>query len=216
AEVLLEEAAGRAEAPAETKPPDPRPPDPAGKEPTAEEKAQAAVDAARATQEAARHKLKLVQVRKELLDRVSASLDAGQSASIAFPTALDDLNPNTIEIGLRVKDGSLAADQVPAELSPDALEKKRKDLAADQVRRKQKAAEAPKAQAAVVRQLEEANKAVLAAEAEVTQAGKALAQEQKRREMENAFARKSPDEMLTELARLVEEGDGLKGTYELA
>src|SRR5262249_58743184 len=107
-----------------------------------------------------RHKLRLVQARKALLDRVSAALDASQSAAVALLNALDGLKPYAIEIGLRVKDGSLAADKVPPELTADALEKKRKDLAADQVKRK--AADARKDQAAVAGQLEGANKAVLA------------------------------------------------------
>src|SRR5262249_61622558 len=108
----------------------------------------------------ARHKLRLVQARKALLDRVSAALDASQSAAVALLNALDGLKPYAIEIGLRVKDGSLGTDKVPPELTADALEKKRKDLAADQVKRK--AADARKDQAAVAGQLEGANKAVLA------------------------------------------------------
>src|SRR5262249_57791550 len=159
----------------------PPPLGPAGKEPTAEDKARAAGEAAKAKLEAALRQLKLVQSRKDLLDRVSAGLDAGRSAAVAFLNALDDLKPYAIEIGLRVKDGSLAADKVPPEFAADALEKKRKELAADQEKRRQKEADAPKAQASVARQLEEANRAVLAAEAEVAQAGRALAQAPQRR-----------------------------------
>jgi small-conductance mechanosensitive channel len=207
AEVLLEET----DVPAEAKSPDP-----VKKAPTAEDKAEAAVAAGRGKQEAAGRKLKRVQARKELLDRVSAGLEGCQLAGVALLNALDDLRPYVIEIGLRVKDGSLAADKVPPALAPDALDKKRKELADDQRRRKQQAADAPQAQAAVARQLEEANRTVLAAAAEVAQAGKALAQEQKRREMEKTHARKGPDEMLADLAQLVEEGDGLRGSYELA
>jgi small-conductance mechanosensitive channel len=210
AEILLEEAAKDADTPPETKLSSPESTDPA------EVKAQAASEAAKVKQEAARQKLKLVQARKKLLDRVSAGLDASRSTAVAFLNALDDLKPYTIEIGLREQDGSLPAVKVPPELSQAALQKKRKDLAADQVKRQQKAIDAQKAQAAVAKQLEEANKAVLAAQAEVAQAGKALAQEQKRREMEKAYSQKSPDELLADLARLIEEGDGLKGTYELA
>jgi small-conductance mechanosensitive channel len=216
AEILLEEATKQADAPGGTEAAGPRPNGPAGKEPTAEEKARAAEDAAKAKLEAARRHLKQVQSRKDLLDRVSAGVDGSRSAAVAFLNALDDLKPYTIEIRLRVKDGSLAADKVPPELSADALEKKRKELAAEQVKRQQKAADAPKAQAAVARQLQEASKAVLAAEAEVTQAGRALAQEQKRAQMEKAYAKTSPEGMLANLSRLVEEGDGLKGSYELA
>lgn len=216
AEVLLAEAAAKADGPPGTKPPAPRPPESEGKGPTAEDKAQAAVDAARGRHEAARHKLQLVQARKGLLDRVSAALDAGRSAAVAFQGALDDLKPYAIEIGLRAKDGSMAADKVAPELTANLLAEKRKDLADDEVKRQQKAADARKHQAAVAAQLEAANKAVLAAEAEVAQAGKALAQEQKRREMEKAHAGKRPDVLLADLARLVEEGDGLKGTYEVA
>jgi small-conductance mechanosensitive channel len=211
AEVLLEEATQQADAAVEAKTPGPRSPDP-----TADDKARAAVEAVKARLDRAGRKLKLVQARKGLLDRVSAGVDAGQSAAVAFLNALDDLKPDAIEIELRVKDGSLAAAKVPPELAPAALDQKRKDLAADQMQRQKKAAEAQKAQADVAKQLEEATKDVLAAEAEVTQAGKALALEQKRLEMEKAYAGRGPEELLADLARLVEEGDGLKGAYALA
>jgi small-conductance mechanosensitive channel len=213
AEILLEEAAKPADAPVGKDAAGPRP---SGKEPTAEDKARVTGDAARATLDAARRQLQQVQSRKELLDRVSAGLDAGRSAAVAFLNALDDLKPYAIEIGLRVKDGSLAADKVPPEFAADALEKKRKELAADQEKRRQKEADAPKAQAGVARQLEEANRAVQAAEAEVAQAGRALAQEQQRLQLEKIYGRMNPDAMLADLGRLLEEGDALKGTYELA
>jgi small-conductance mechanosensitive channel len=216
AEILLEEAGRPADRPAGIEAAVPRPLGPEGKEPTAEDKARAAGDVAKAGLEAARRQLKQVQSRKELLDRASAGVDAGRSAAVAFLNALDDLKPYTIEIGLRLKDGSLAAGKVPPELSADALEKKRKDVTADQAKRQQKAVDSPKAQAAAARQLEDANKAVLAAEAEVAQAGRVLAQEQKRAQMEKAYAKTGTAGMLANLTRLVEEGDGLKGTYELA
>src|SRR5581483_9236282 len=130
ADMLLDEATRKADAPVETKPPAPGAPDTPEKSP-AEVKAQVAVDTAKGRQEAAQQKLKLAQTRKELLDRVSAGIDACQSAAVAFLNALDDLKPYTIELGLRVKDGTLEAGKVPAAFSPDALEKKRKDLGAD-------------------------------------------------------------------------------------
>ncbi len=209
-ELLLEEAARPADAPVEEKP-SPKPADP-----TAETKAQAAVDATRLKQEAARRQLKLVQARKGLLDRLSAALDAGQTAGVAFLNALDDLKPYAVEIGLRVKDGTLPNAKAPPEFAAEALTTKRKNLAADQEMRKEKAENARKALAAMVKTLEEANKGSMAAEAEVNQAGKALAQEQKRLEMEKTHRHKSTDAMLADLARLIEEGEGLKGAYELA
>jgi small-conductance mechanosensitive channel len=215
-EILMEDAASRVDAAARAKVPGFLGPAPMRKKPTAEEEAQAALDAAKVKLEAAKRKLKLIQVQKDLLGRLSSALDAGQLAAVACLNALDDLKPYTIEIGLRVKDSSLAADKVPAQLTPESLDKKRADLAAGEVKRKQKAADAPKAQAKVAKQLEEANKDVLAAEADVAQAGKALSQEQKRLQMEKIYTRMMPDDMLADLARLVEEGDGLKGSYELA
>jgi small-conductance mechanosensitive channel len=216
AETLLEDAGKLADAPAGAEAAAVRPAGQDVKEPTAEDKARVAGDAAKAKLESARRQRKQVQTRKDLLDRVSAGVDAGRSAGIAFLNALDDLRPYAIEIELRVKDGSLAADKAPAELAAGALEKKRKDLAADQEKRQQKAADAPKAQADVARQLDEAGKAVLAAEAEVVQASRVLAQEQKRSQMEKSHARMNPDEQLADLKHLLEEGDGLKGSYELA
>ena len=67
-----------------------------------------------------------MQTRKGLLDRLSAAVDAGQSAGVAFLNALDDLKPYAVEIGLRLKDGTLANTKVPPELSTEALEKRRK------------------------------------------------------------------------------------------
>src|SRR5262249_8688994 len=56
----------------------------------------------------------------------------------------------------------------------------------------------------------------LTADAEVLEASKNLVREQKRQELEKTYALKKSDEMLAELARMVDEGIGLKGTYELA
>ena len=117
AELLLEEASKRADAVAE-----PKIPDPVDKKPTAEEKAQAVLDAAKSRQAAVRQKLKLVQARKELLDRASSRAEAADSASLAFLQALDDLKSFTLEIELRVKDGSLAPDKIPPDLAADGLD----------------------------------------------------------------------------------------------
>jgi small-conductance mechanosensitive channel len=216
AEILLQEVTKQMGEPSGTEPESPQPLGSVRTEPMPEDRVRAAADAAKAKLDAARRQLKQIQSRKALLDRVATGVDAGKLASVAFVNALDDLRPYTIEIGLRIKDGSLAADKVPPKLSADILQKKRVEVAADQAKRQQKAADAPKAHAAVAKQLEEANKAVLAAEAEVAEAGRALAQEQKRLLMEKAYAHMRPDAMLADLVRLSEEGDGLKGNYEVA
>jgi small-conductance mechanosensitive channel len=216
AEIMLQEASERTAMPRDTQTSPSPARSPAGNGLTAEAKAQAAVDEAKVKQAVAREKIKLVQTRQELLHGVSTRVDAGQTAADEFLQALDELKPYTIEIGLRVKDESLEAAKVPRELDPDALAKKRQDVAADQVKWKKKVADAPKARAAVAEQLDMAKTEALAADAELARAAKALAQENKRLEMESTHARKSRDGMLDELARLVEEGNGLRGTYELA
>jgi small-conductance mechanosensitive channel len=178
--------------------------------------AKKAVDAAKAKQDVAKQRVKLVQTQKELLDRITAGLEACRSAAVAFQNALDDLKAYALETGLRVKDGSLAEDKVPAGLKPEFLEKKKGELIDGLARLKAKAGDVQKGQEAVARLLEEANKAALAADADVVEASQNLAREQQRQELEKAHAGQKPDEMIAELARMVDEGIGLKGAYELA
>jgi small-conductance mechanosensitive channel len=193
-----------------------KPPAPADDRPAGEDAAKKAVDAARAKQDLVRRKLKLVQTRKERLDRVTVNLEACVSATVAFQNAIDDLKAYALECDLRVKDGSLAGDKVPAALKPGGLEKKQEQLIDELAGLKSKSAEVEKAQSAIGKLLEDANKAALAADADVVEASKNLVREQQRREQEKTYAGKKPDEMIAELMRMVDEGIGLKGTYELS
>lgn len=215
AELLLEETTKAAEPPPNPKSSGP-PPDPVGKKLTAEGKAQAAVDLAKEKRIVARQRLKLVQARQELLDRVSIRVEAISSASLAFLQALDDVKSFTLEIELRAKDGSLTRDKIPPDLLPGALEKKRKELAAEKDRWKQKIADAPTIRREQSKLLSEANQGVSAAESEVAQAGKTLTHEHQRAELELAYSKKSVDEMLADLTGLVDEWEGLTGTRELS
>jgi hypothetical protein len=72
-----------------------------------------AVAAAKKQQEAARARRKLAQPRKDRLNRVATELEAALSAAAAFLKALDDLKPFAVEIGLRLKDGTLAEAAAP-------------------------------------------------------------------------------------------------------
>jgi small-conductance mechanosensitive channel len=175
-----------------------------------------AVEAARAKQDAAKRKLKLVQTQKELLDRITTGLEECRSGATAFQNVLDDLKAYALEAALRAKDGSLAEDRVPAELRPGFREKKLAELADDLGRVKAKTAEVRRGQEAVAKLLEDATKAAAAADADVVEASKNQAREQQRQELEKGYTGKKQDEMIAELARMVEEGIGLKGTYELA
>ncbi|HUR53325.1 MAG TPA: mechanosensitive ion channel domain-containing protein [Gemmataceae bacterium] len=179
----------------------------------AEKDAAKAVEAAKAKHAAAQARLKLVRSQKELLDRVTAALDGCQSVSVAFLNALDDLAPYATELGLRLKDGTRV--EVPP-FTADGLDAHRKDVAAGREALKEKTGVAQTAMTAVAQTLAEVEKAALAAEAEVVEASKTLAREQKRLDMEKGYAGKKPPEMIAELAALVEDGIGLKGTYELA
>jgi small-conductance mechanosensitive channel len=178
--------------------------------------AKKAVDAAKVKQDAVKHQLKLVQTQKELLDRITTQLEGCRSAAVAFQNALDDLKGYALESELRVKDGTLAKDKVPGGLKPDFLDKKRGELLDGLARLKKKTAGVRKGQEAVARLLEDTSKAALAADADTVEAGKALVREQQRQQLEKAYAGKKRDEMLPELARMVEEGIGLNGSYELA
>lgn len=201
---------------ADLAPPEPSPKkaDPKGKD-AAEVAAKAAVDAARARADFAKQKLKLVQSRKQLQEKAAAAADGLQSAAGAFRAALDDLRPFAVEIALRFQDGTLAGPPT-GNLLPETLAKKRKEHAAEEDKIRVRLADARRAVEAAAKSLEEAEKAVSATEAEATEAGRAFAREQQRRETEKKYAGHTPDRMLAELDRLVRDGTGLKGSYELA
>ncbi len=181
----------------------------------AEDAAKAAVEAAKAKAAFAQQTLKLTQSRKLLQEQVATALEGVQSASSGFLATLDDLKPFALELKLRVDDGSLRA-KLPAELQPDIIAQKRKDLVAEQDKFKDKLADARKAVEAVAKQVAEADKGFVTAEAEATEASRGYAREQSRKELEKKYTGKSADNMLTEIQQLVQDGQGLKGTYELA
>src|SRR5262249_16296644 len=180
-----------------------------------EDAAKKAVDAARARKDAAQSTLGLVKRQKLLLDRVTTDLEGCKSAALAFQNALDDLKAYALETGLRVKDGTLAEDKVPDVLKPAFLQKKRQGVTDEIPRLKRKSGDGRQRQQEVARVLEQAGKAALAADADVVEASKNLLREQRRLELEKTYTGKKPDEMVAELAGMVEEGNGLKGTYEL-
>jgi small-conductance mechanosensitive channel len=192
------------------------PANPVAAVPRGEGPAKKVVDAAKAKQEVVKRRLKLVQTQKELLDRITTQLEGCQSAAVAFQNALDDLKRYALEGELRMQDGTLAKDKVVGGLNADFLDKKRGELLEGLGRLRTKTAGMRKEQEPVARMLEDTSKAALAADAEVVEAGKTLVREQQRQQLEKRYAGKKRDEMLTELARLVEEGIGLKGSYELA
>src|SRR5262249_41010923 len=153
-----------------------------------------AVVEAKKQQEAAKTRLKQAQARKDALSRGATDLEAAPSPVTASLKALDDLKPFAVEIGLRLKDGTLGEAAAPAHLQPAALEKTRAEVAAEPARLRKKVGEATAAQAEVGKQLQEADKGVLAADADLAQASTKLAREQKRQEVEKTYSGKGPDE----------------------
>src|SRR5262249_18870707 len=188
---------------------------PKGKDTVNEDAARAAVDAAKGKADFARRRLKLAQTREQLQGKVVAAAEGRQSAAIAFQAALEDLKPFPAEIALRLQDARMTGERPPGFL-PDSLEKTRKEPATEQARIKDRLSEARRSIEATAKALDEAEKAVSTADAEATEAGRVYAREQQRKETEKKYVGKKPDEMLAELDRLVQDGIGLKGAYELA
>ncbi|MCC6420461.1 MAG: mechanosensitive ion channel [Gemmataceae bacterium] len=209
AEALFEEVRGQTDAVKDAPPP-------GADRPPGEDAAKKAVDAARARQDVVRRRLKLVQGQKALLDRITTGLEACRSAAVAFQNALDDLKGYALEGSLRVKDGSLTEDRLPERLRADFLKKKKAELADEVAGLTAKSADVQRRQEAVGQLWDGANKAALAADADVVEESRRLGREQQRQKLEKGIAGKNPDDLVAELERLVEEGAGLKGTYELA
>jgi small-conductance mechanosensitive channel len=180
------------------------------------EAAKSALDHHRARVAACKRRLELAQDEKSRLGQMAASLEACQSAALAFTNALEDLRLFALEISLRVKDRSLPESAVPAGLAPDDLAERRKGLLADQERWRQKGQEVQRLLGATAKRGEEARKAVLDAEAALAQAARSHAQEQKRQELEKDHAGKAAGLLSAELNRLLEEEVGLTGAYDLS
>jgi small-conductance mechanosensitive channel len=180
----------------------------------AEEAAKAAVNVAKAKVAYAQQKSKFTQARKLLHERILAASDDIQSAAASYFAALDELKPVSIEIDLRLRDGTLNGANT-RELVPDAIAKTRQELSAEQETFKGKLSDYRKAAETAAKQAEEADKELVAAEAESLEASRVYVREQNRKELEKKYTGKSADNMLAELEKLVHDGQGLKGTYEL-
>src|SRR5262249_3366371 len=89
-----------------------------GAPPPTDDPIKKAVDAAKAKQDVANRKLKLVQSQKDLLGRVATAVEGCRATTVAFQNTLADLKAYALEAGLRVKDGSLAESRMPRELTP--------------------------------------------------------------------------------------------------
>jgi small-conductance mechanosensitive channel len=183
---------------------------------TAADAAKKVLDRARAKKDFFRRQLQRIQAQRGLQDRVSTALEASRSATVAFQNTLDDLKAYAVESGLRVKDGSLAEKMVPKVLKPAFLEKKRSELTHEMGRLKTKVADVQQGQKTVARLQEQTSKAALGADAEVVEAANNLVREQRRQQLEKAYTGKKQDDLVTELAGMLDEGIGLKGTFELA
>jgi hypothetical protein len=121
-----------------------------------------------------------------------------------------------LEARLRVQDSSLAGNAVPDSLKEEYLHKLTNRLRDDLDALKRKAAETQRGQENVARLLDDAGKAALACDAQAVEASKNLARQRRRHDLEKAYAGKKLEDLIAELERMVEEGIGLKGTYELA
>jgi hypothetical protein len=156
-----------------------------------EDAARAGVDAAKGKADFARRRLKLAHTREQLEGRVAAAAEGLQSAAIAYQTALEDLKPFSVEIALRFEDGTLSGAR-PAGLLPDSLESKRKVLAAEHDGIKYRLSEARRSIEATAKALDEAEKAVSTADAEVTEAGRVYAREQQRKRPKRDMPARTP------------------------
>jgi small-conductance mechanosensitive channel len=196
-------------------PAEPKKADPKDKPASTEEAAKAAADAAKDRAEFAARKLKLTKAHKDLQERLATAVEGVQSAASAFQTALDELKPFAVEIELRFQDGTMTG-ALPVDLLPESQAKQQKALGGELERIKERLTQARKAVELAAKTVGEAEKALSTADAEATEAGRVYARELQRKDTEKMYAGKKPEEMLAELNRLVQDGIGLKGTYELA
>jgi len=180
------------------------------------ETARAGLDRARGRLDALKQRFDRTRAEKALGERAVLAVEGCTSAATAFANVLDDLDAVVVEARLRVEDRTLPADAVPRGLTDEAVAQRKRDLATEQAQWKQKAEAAQKELQAAGQRFDAAKKAVLDAEAAVTQADRKYARQQKRQEVEKEYADRSLADLRTELARLHDEEAGLAGAFNLA
>lgn len=194
----------------------PRPPEPGKDRGDNLEQARLAREQARSQLEAFKKRLELVQTEKTLAEQLTGSVDACDSAALAFANLLEDFNIFIVEVDLRVKDRTLTADAVPKSLEPDALAQRRRDLATAQEQWKQKVLAARKELETTNQRAELFGKEVIEAKARFTQASNKYTREQKQKEVEKEYLGRPVDDLIQEGNRLREEEIGLIGSFNLA
>ncbi len=159
--------------------------------------------------------LKINGKEKKLLEDQIARIEAARSSADIFTDSIKRLGPFLYEIELRIGDGTLAGDKVPALLNAQEMENKKQELAASQEELKKKAHVIQGKLDNVVLRIEEVKNTVFEMEAHYSSANQKYSQELKWNEQEQEYSRHQPEKLLAQLSELQEEQVWLNGAYNL-
>ena len=161
-------------------------------------------------------RLSLSEGEQQLWQRHIEQTETTHAAAQALVDAIDGLELFLLEIRLRVEDGTLARNAVPATLNEQRLRTQARDISRQQTALKQHADEAYTALEEKATRLNEEKQAVIEAEAASAAAQKKYAQELKRQTLEQEYAGQTSQQLLAELTTLQDELVGLNGAFRIS
>ncbi len=174
------------------------------------------LDQAKTLLEARQKHLALLETEKQSLDVYITQIVRTQSAATLLLNAFEKIDIFLWEIQLRLGDQTLSESAVPASLEADHLTIQSQAVQDQPSRLAQQLEQAQETLKTTVQRIQDAQKAILEAQAQYTASEEIHSQELKRHNLEQDYLKHPPHQLLRQLATSQEALVGLHGTYNLS
>lgn len=187
-----------------------------GREPDTLEVSKTKAGRAKARHDAHQQHVQLILAEKKQLELYQEQIKQARLAAESLNTTYGHMELGLLEIQLRVEDGTLAQEDVPEVLQPEALDEQYEELTQQREALSELAQSAPIKLKLVLARLEKAEALALEAEVEQVSAEKKHAEAPKHQELRQEYRDQAPDALSARLPVLQEELEGLNGAMQLA
>ncbi len=180
------------------------------------DKARSAMTQARQEHDKALSKIETLQKEKGMWNRLGQSVETSHSASLAYLKTLAGLKPYMVELGLRIKDGTLNAKELGPLPTEESLAKLRDSVNLDLDKLRKQAGTIRESEVQANQRLDAARHDATHKEAQLHQIRRRLKLELTRSEVEKGLEGKKSPDLIKELTHELEQGSEAKRRFDLA
>ncbi len=166
--------------------------------------------------DAMKKRLELIEAEKTLLEKLIAQTETARTAVNTFSKKLEELNLFSIEISLRVDDGTLSINEVPELFQPENMENREQEIHIQQDELEKKTEVAQKELENVVSRIKEAKNALGKAEFRHSSAKENHSRQLRSHDLEKEYSLQKPERLSAQFSELQEEQVWLRATFDMA